>query len=257
MGFTSPFHKSEMLFHKVDNRYWFALKKQERILPASVVNAELAEKVAQLEAETGSPIGKKAQQEMKEEIVFKLLPQAFTKNSQTHGFICTKTNVVAIDASSDGSAEAYLSCLRKVLGTLPVVPLTKSSIQDQLTHWVMADAPDNIELLDEAEFKSMSEEASVIRCKACDLDAPEVLAHLQSGMLVQKLAIAWQERLTCIIAEDLSIKRLKFTDMVKEQTQDIPKDEINAKLDADFTLMSAEIVQFIAALQDIFVSDEG
>jgi recombination associated protein RdgC len=252
MGFTSPFHKSEALFHKVDNRYWFVLKKQERMLPASVVNAELAEKVAQIEAETGSPVAKKAQQDLKEEIIFRLLPQAFTKNSQTHGFVCTKTNVVAVDASSDGSAEAFLASLRKVVGTLPVVPLAKSSQQDALTTWIMNDAPAGIELLDEAEFKSPSEDAAIIRCKACDLDAPEVLAHLQSGMLVQKLSVAWQERLTCIIAEDLSVKRIKFTDMVKEQTQDIPKDEVNAKLDADFTLMSAELVEFIAALKEMF-----
>jgi len=252
MGFSSPFANSEMLFHKVESRYWFVLKKQERILPASVINAELAEKVSQIEQETGSPVAKKAQQDMKEEIVFKLLPQAFTKNAQTHGFICTKNNMVAIDASSDGSAEAFLACLRKVLGSLPVVPLSKSSVQEQLTTWIMADAPDGIELLDEAEFKSPSEEGAIIRCKSHDLDAPEVLAHLQSGMFVQKIAVAWQERLTCIIAEDLSIKRLKFTDMVKEQTQDIPKDEINAKLDADFTLMSAEIMAFAIALAAMF-----
>lgn len=255
MGFTSPFPQSDLLFHKTGDRFWFVLKKQERLLPASVINAELAEKVAQIEAETGSPVAKKAQQDLKEEIVFKLLPQAFTKNSQTHGFVDIKSQVVVVDASADGAAEAFLACLRKVIGSLPVVPLAKSSMQEVLTSWVLTDAPANIELLDEAEFKSPSEEASIIRCKSCDLDAPEVLAHLQAGMLAQKLSVAWQERLTCIIEEDLSIKRLKFTDMVKEQTQDIPKDEVNAKLDADFTLMSAEVVEFVDALKEIFEID--
>ena len=84
------------------------------------------------------------------------------------------------------------------------------------------------------------------------MGAPEILAHLQSGMLVQKLSVAWQDRLTCIIGEDLSIKRLKFTDVVKEQNEDIPKDEINVKLDADFTLMSGEVVEFAEALRKIF-----
>ena len=255
MGWTSPFPKSEILFHKVDQRYWFSLKKQERLLPAAVINAELAEKVAQIEADTGAPVSKKAQTDLKQEIVMRLLPQAFTKNSFVQGFVCTLTNVVVVDTSSDGSAEAFLASLRKCIGSLPVVPFAKSTQQALLTDWVMKDAPANVELLDEAEFKSPAEDGAVIRCKAQDLDAPEMLAHLQNGMLVQKLAIAWNERLTCLLCEDLSIKRLKFTDIVKEENQDVPKDEVNARLDADFTLMSAEVVEFTTALKSMFSLD--
>jgi recombination associated protein RdgC len=246
-----------MLFHKTDNRIWLVLKKQERILPASVVNNELADKVAQIEKETGSPVPKKQQSDLKQEIVHRLLPQAFTKNGTTHGFISLKDNLVAVDASSDGAAEAFLACVRKCIGSLPVVPFAKSSKQDVLTSWVLQDAPKDVELLDEAEFKSPSEDGATIRCKSQDLDAEEMLAHLQTGMLVQKIAIQWQDRLTCILGEDLSVKRLKFTDVVKEQNEDIPKEEINAKLDADFTLMSAEVVELSKALKEIFeIEDE-
>jgi recombination associated protein RdgC len=252
MGWTSPFKNSDMLFQKTANRYWLVLKKQERILPASVVNDELAEKIAKIEAETGSPVAKKSQQDLKQEIVHRLLPQTFTKNSTTHGFISPEHNLVVVDASSDGAAEAFLACLRKCIGSLPVIPFAKSSKQEVLTSWVLQDAPSQIEILDEAEFKSPLEDGATIRCKSQDLDADEMLAHLQSGMLVQKLSVAWQDRLTCIIGEDLSIKRLKFTEVVKEQNEDIPKDEINAKLDADFTLMSGEIVEFAKSLREIF-----
>ena len=257
MGWTSPFRNSDMLFHKTDNRIWLVLKKQERILPASVVNNELADKVAQIEKETGSPVPKKQQSDLKQEIVHRLLPQAFTKNGTAHGFISLKDNLVAVDASSDGAAEAFLACVRKCIGSLPVVPFAKSSKQDVLTSWVLQDAPKDVELLDEAEFKSPSEDGATIRCKSQDLDAEEMLAHLQTGMLVQKIAIQWQDRLTCILGEDLSVKRLKFTDVVKEQNEDIPKEEINAKLDADFTLMSAEVVELSKALKEIFeIEDE-
>ena len=255
MGWTSPFRNSDMLFQKTANRYWLVLKKQERILPASVINNELAEKVAQIEAETGSPVPKKSQQDLKQEIVHRLLPQAFTKNSVTHGFISPENNLVVVDASSDGAAEAFLSCVRKCIGSLPVVPFAKSSKQEILSSWVLQDAPEQIEILDEAEFKSPSEDGALIKCKSQNLDAAEILAHLQSGMLVQKLSVAWQDRLTCIIGEDLSIKRLKFTNVVKEQNEDIPKDELNVKLDADFTLMSSEVVEFAEALRKIFEVD--
>ncbi len=42
---------------------------------------------------------------------------------------------------------------------------------------------------------------------------------------------------------------------MKEQNEDIPKDELNVKLDADFTLMSSEVVEFAEALRKIFEVD--
>jgi recombination associated protein RdgC len=137
------------------------------------------------------------------------------------------------------------------------VPLAKSQQQEVLTSWLLKDAPQGIELLDEAEFKSPAQDGGIIRCKQHNLDADEILAHIQAGMWVQKLAIAYQDKLTCIIAEDLSIKRLKFTDIVKQQNEDIGKDELQARLDADFSLFSAEIDAFVRDLKTMFDLQEA
>ena len=248
MGFSSPFGSAgsvDMLFHKVSERYWITLKKQEKILPATVVNAELAEKVAQIEQETGSPVGKKAQSELKQEIMFKLLPQAFTKNTFTHGFISIPEKLVVVDASSDGKAEAFLAMVRKAITSLPVVPLARGSLQSELTHWLTEGAPDNITLLEEAELKSTDDMESVIRCKNQPLDSEEITLHLDSGKLVQKVGFEYADTLTAVIAEDGSFKRVKFKDRIKEEADDIPKDQIAARLDAEFALMSGELCAFL------------
>jgi len=253
MGFASPFSqagKSGTMFHVVQQRYWITVKKQEKILPAAVINAELEEMVTKIEMETGSPVGKKAKADLKQEIQTKLLPQAFTKNSYTHGFISLPDNVVIIDASSDGKAEAFLALVRKAIGSLPVVPLARHSLQSELTHWVTDATPDGVELLEEAEFKSTDDAGSVIRCKNQPLDSDEITIHLDAGKLVQKVAFEYQDTLTAIIAEDGSIKRIKFTDRIKEETEDVPKDQVEARLDAEFALMSAELSQFVVFLQD-------
>lgn len=253
MGFASPFSqagKSGTMFHVVQQRYWITVKKQEKILPAAVINAELEEMVTKIEMETGSPVGKKAKADLKQEIQTKLLPQAFTKNSYTHGFISLPDNVVIIDASSDGKAEAFLALVRKAIGSLPVVPIARHSIQSELTHWLTDATPDGIELLEEAEFKSTDDAGSVIRCKNQPLDSDEISIHLDAGKLVQKVAFAYQDTLNAIIAEDGSIKRIKFTDRIKEETEDVPKDQVEARLDAEFALMSAELSHFVVFLQD-------
>lgn len=255
MGFVSPLDKSNKdaaLFHASGNAFWFALKREDKILPASVVNAELTEKVAQIEQETGTPVAKKAQKDLKEEIIHRLLPRAFNKHGFINGYISLDQQIVVVDASADGSAEIFLAALRKCLGSLPVVPFSKTQQQETLTQWVVKDAPDNIELLDEAEFKSPADDGAIVRCKQQDLDADEILAHIQAGKWVQKIAIAYKERLSCVIAEDLSIKRLKFTDIVTQQNQDISKDDMKARIDADFTLFVSEIDAFAKELDSIF-----
>jgi recombination associated protein RdgC len=253
MGFSSPFNNGKTLIHSAAGRIWLTLKKQERILPAAVVNAELAEKVAQIEADTGSSVGKKAQQDMKQEIVHRLLPMAFTKNSFTHGFISTKDNLVVVDASADGKAEAFLAMLRKAIGSLPVVPLARQSVQEQLTAWLQnQEVPNDVVILEEAELKALEEDGAILRCKNQDLGSEEIINHIEGGKVVQKLAIEWDETLSALIQEDLTIKRLKFSDVVREQNDDIPKDQQLARMDANFALMSGEIVRFAARLKVLF-----
>jgi recombination associated protein RdgC len=253
MGFTSPFNQGSSLLHSAAGRYWITLKKQERLLPSSVINAELAEKVAQIEAETGSPVGKKAQQELKQAIVQRLLPQAFTKNSFTHAFVALADNLVVVDASSDGKAEAFLAHLRKALGSLPVLPLARQSVQAELTAWVQnTNVPKDLVVLEEAELQAPQEGGAVLRCKNQDLGSEEIQNHLQAGKLVQKLAVEWDETLSALIQEDLSVKRVKFSDVIMEQNADIPKDEMLARMDANFTLMSGEVVRFATWLKQAF-----
>ena len=44
-------------------------------------------------------------------------------------------------------------------------------------------------------------------------------------------------------------KRVKFTDRLKEETDDVPKDQVEARLDAEFALMSAEVCTLMGFLR--------
>ncbi|MDN4503811.1 recombination-associated protein RdgC [Alteromonadaceae bacterium BrNp21-10] len=255
-GWTSPLPQGEELFLASSGYYCLSLKKQERVLPAAVVNAQVAEKVAAIEAETGASVGKKAQQDIKQEITHQLLPRAFTKDSFTQGFIAPKDGLLIVNASSDGKAEVFLAHLRKAIESLPVVPLAKRSISADLTTWLTEQAPASIQLLEEAELRLPEEDGGIIRCKNQELGCDEILAHLHSGKFVSKVAIEWDETLSAIIQEDLAIKRVKFSDVVLEQNQDIPKDQLAAKIDADFSLMAAELVRFAKSLDELLALNQ-
>lgn len=257
MGWISPIPKGENLYHQANQDFLFSLKREQKLLPASVINSELVQKVGELEAESGSPMPKKAQKDLKEEITQRLLPRAFSKFGVTNAFVSVDQQIVVVDASSDNNAEGVLACLRKCIGSLPVVPLSKTQQQEILTDWLVKDAPAGFEILDEAEFQSTAEDGGTIRCKNQDLDAEEVLNHIQAGKMVHKLAISFQEKLSCVIAEDLSIKRLKFTDIVLEQNEDIEKENVALKIDADFVLFANEVKGFVAELDKVFALSEA
>ena len=51
-------------------------------------------------------------------------------------------------------------------------------------------------------------------------------------------------------------KRVKFSDRIKEETDDVPKDQIEARLDAEFALMSAELCEFLDFMRTTLALNE-
>ena len=238
--------------HAAQGMFTIRIQKEEKILPSSVINDELEEAVERIEMETGAPVGKKAKADLKQEIVTKLLPQAFTKRTNTYGTIIPESNLVIVHAGSDSQAEAWLAMVRKALGSLPVMPFARRSIQAELTHWVTDTTPDTISLLEEAELKATDDTGGIVRVKNQELDSAEVSAHLDAGKLVQKVAFEYDEAFNAVLCEDGSVKRIKLADRVLEENEDIPKDQVEVRFDADVYLYVSTLLGFFKLIDAEF-----
>lgn len=233
--------------HSANKNFLICARKEEKILPAPVIKDMLEEKVNQLEAEHSRGATKKEKEQFKEDIIFELLPRAFSRVTDTHGYINAEENIIVINTSSRAKAEDFLALLRKSLGTLPVTsPMPDLAPDEIMTDWLVEQnlgAP--FQLAMEAEFHALGDDGAVVRVKNQDLTSDEIKAHLDADKFVVKVALEWDDALSFILCDDLAIKRLKFFDVLQEQNDDIDKDDVVAKIDADFALMAGEINRFI------------
>ncbi|WGM05161.1 recombination-associated protein RdgC [Arsenophonus nasoniae] len=254
IGWTSPMGSlGETLIHTANNHILLCAKKEEKILPAQVIKQELEAKIKKLETSQARKLKKSEKDPLKDEVLHTLLPRAFSKISHTYIWLDIINNLIIVDAASTKRAEDNLAFLRKTLGSLPVVPLSyQKPIELTLTEWVRSGkAANGFSLLDEAELKAPIEEDGVIRCKKQDLLCDEIIALIEAKKRVTKLALEWEERIQFILLDDGTIKRLKFSDLIKEQNDDIDKTDFAQRFDADYILMTNEISALIKSLIDV------
>ena len=67
---------------------------------------------------------------------------------------------------------------------------------------------------------------------------------LKAGKQVKKLSVAWKDRLSCVIEDDLSIKRVKFSDVILEKANEYDAESVAEQFDQDFVMMTLELNRF-------------
>ncbi|UFH48079.1 recombination-associated protein RdgC [Pseudomonas sp. KNUC1026] len=251
-GFVAPFGKGPdaPLAHVSGDFLLVAARKEERILPGSVVRDAVKEKVEEIEAEQMRKVYKKEREQIKDEIIQAFLPRAFIRRSSTFAAIAPKQGLILVNSASAKRAEDLLSTLREVLGTLPVRPLTvKIAPTATLTDWVKTQkAAADFFVLDECELRDSGEDGGIVRCKRQDLTSDEIQLHLNTGKLVTQLSLAWQDKLSFVLDDKMIIKRLRFEELLQEQAEQDGGDDDLGQQDASFTLMMLTFGEFLPAL---------
>jgi recombination associated protein RdgC len=254
-GWTPPLDQAtQKLVHAANGFLMICGKKEEKVLPAAVVNELLLERLQEMEDREGRKLPNKERTAIRDELVFELLPKAFSFSRRTFAYIDPKGGWMIVDAASAKKAEDLISLLRKSLGSLPLVPpVTNERPVAVMTQGLLNDdIAADITIENECELRAPEEEGSIIRCKRQDLSAPEIKNHLDTGKQVIKLALTWADRLAFIIDENLSIKRLEFLDLIQDQAADIDAEDAAAQFDAEFSIMSLELASFLPRLLELF-----
>lgn len=236
-GWIAPLESQDSLVLEVNHCLLFTLRKQEKILPSSVIRDFVNEKVEQIEAEQARKVGKREKNEIKEEIIQTLLPRALPRNTDINAYFALNEGWLLIDTPSRNRAEDFANFLRRTLGGLPLVlPEFGRSPAALMTEWLHQQHANGPFTLGE-DCKLVAEEGESVTCKQLDLCSQEVQTHLQTGKWAKQLALQWDNRVSFVLDEDFSLKRIKFLDVAQEAQEETAEvDEAN-----DFAMMTLEL----------------
>lgn len=258
-GFVPPLGgHGESLVHVTNGCIMICAKHQEKILPGAVINAAVNEKVKEIEQGQARKMCRKERQDLKEEIIFSLLPRAFVRDRLDFAYIDAKEQWLIVNAASAKRAERLIHELRLAIGSLKCAPFEcDRSAESLLTEWVRqgyADAP--FVLGEECELKA-PKDGRTIKAKKEDLSSEEIRAHLAAGLNVQKSSLLWGEELTFVLDAGLSLKRLKFSDVVLQRSDDILSESMADQFDVDFYIMTETLRKFIFNLSAALGGEVG
>ncbi len=262
LGWVPPLGRFGSEFVHANNGYMMVCaKRQEKVLPPAVIRDELEERLLALEENEDRKVGRKERNQLKDEVMFDLLPRAFVRSSQQFAYIDTHDNLLVVNAASVKRAEEMIGLLREAVGALSLIPLTPKNLPIQtMTDWIeKGQVAAGFELGQACELRDNSDTSSVIRCTNLNLESEEINNHIKASMHASKLALSWQERVECVVDDKLAVKRLRFTDVVQEKADEVEAQDFAEQFDVDFSIMTLELSAFIKALLEAFggEADEG
>jgi recombination associated protein RdgC len=208
-----------------------------------VVTEAVADRVAEIEQSEMREVGRRERRQLREDLLVEMLPRAFTRSRVVHAYIDAADDWAAVDASSDKAAEEVIALLRESLGSFPVKPLAPEvAAAERLSSWLLSgEAASGFVLEDSCVLQDSEDSRSTVRCRGQDLRSQEIRNHLESGKRAVSVGVSWKERLSLLLNEDLSLKRLRFADEVANELDTGDAEDEGATLDAQLALLSLEL----------------
>ena len=225
--------------------------KEEKSLPSAVVREALEVKVAQIELLEGRKVGRKEKADMKEELIFTMRPTAYAKRSDVWMHIDSKAGFIAIYSTSANMIEQAFKHLQTMLGSFPMMPLqAQVSPSATMAHWLLInDLPASLETgatCDIQEPQTMDK--AKIAFTNLEPLSDDVTRHLQQGMNVKSLALRWTDKLSFVLHDDLTIRKIKWDDAIKEAAFNDSQGGGLSDMDANFALASLTTHEFFTSL---------
>jgi recombination associated protein RdgC len=247
-GWVSP-RDNGMLVHTVNRQMLLQLGTEKKLLPSTVINQVSKARAAELEEQQGFKPGRKQMKEIKEQVTDELLPRAFSIRRDTSIWIDPVNNWLVVDAASPAKADEVFKALLKSMDQLPIGTLrVQQSPVVAMTDWLAADeAPSGFTVDQDTELRATGEGRATVRYVRHTLEADDVRRHIAAGKQCTRLAMTWADRISFVLTESLTVKRVAPLDVLKENNDAMTQND-DERFDTDFALMTGELSKLMGDL---------
>jgi len=246
------------LVHSVNGQMLITLCVEKKLLPAAVVNEATRERAAEAEEKQGFKPGRKQLREIKEAVTDELLPKAFSIRTKIAAWIDPANGWLAIDAPSSAKADALTGYLFKSVDKLELATVrVKHAPVAAMTEWLATDsAPASFTIDQDAELRATGEGRATVRYVQHALEQADVSRHIAAGKRCTHLAMTWNDRVSFVLTDGLTIKRVAALDVIKE-TAGATEQTADEAFDGDFLLMAGELGRMLADLIDALGGEQA
>ena len=255
-GFAAPQSFTPELVFKVEQTMGIALRREEKVLPGSVIQRAVDERVARIEQQEGRSVGRKERQELKEQVTDELLPRAFVRATHTRALFAD--GMLLVDSAAASKAENLLAKLREALGGLKAQLVhTRQTPSALMTSWLLqGHCEGGFELDSDCELKGVGDVVPVVKVSKQDLTADEVVQHVKNGKTVTQLGLVWREQIAFILTQYFTLKRIQYLDVLQEEAESNGDDAADLAaasqliVSANLSALIGELVEFMGGWQE-------
>lgn len=242
MGLITPHPEMTDLQLSTKQFLVWQLRREERLLPSSVVNEVLAERVAEVQRKEDRRVGRNEKLDLKDEVTLDLLPRAFTRSQRHLVIVDLEAGWLFVQCGSEARADDITAFLRDALGELPVIPLgSLCQPEPVVADWLINNnLPAGVTVMDELGLKHGTEDG-VIKVRQLPWDSEEVQTLLNAGYRPSEVLLNWNEQITVLLNDKCVFKRLKYNDDMLEQAAQEGGDSAIAEWEAGLHIMTAAL----------------
>lgn len=250
-GWIPPMGENfDQFIHTANGGHMVCLKSQEKKIPTSFINEQIKEKENERRSENPEFIkfSKDEKEDLKEQIIYDNLPNAFPSNSTMDAYIDTQLNYLIINSSSRNKAEGLIVFLRGMIedSNVNFIPLqTVHEPANTMSNWLIeGQAVADLEFGEKCKLKDMSSNGSISYTKH-DMDDERLIDYLTGDKTVSELSFCWDEKIDFTLTDDFLFKGVKFLDLYKQEIKELDIEGYAAIFDAEFDTMIRAIREFI------------
>ena len=250
-GWVKTGHE-ERLVHAAGAQWLITLGVEQKLLPASLIRQVAQEKAVELAAEQGFAVGRKQMRDLQRQVGDELRGRALCRRRLTPAWLDTTGGWLLIDSAGAARGEEVVETLRDTLGSFAAVPPdTERSPQASMSAWLRSSqVPGPFTIDDELELKGQDKSRATVRYSRHPLDAAEIAAHLDEGLMPTRLGLTWRDRISFVLTDKLQLKRIAFVELA-ETPDDGQKAEPAEQFAAEFLLLTGELQALLADLMAV------